>query len=166
MASALLAVATVVGLAQGPAAGIPELKALDQWSGSWDSRSDIGGAERTGESKGEWVLGGRYLRQSWTIEPSEGMPEVRGESLMTYDPRARVYRTWGFDSEGGATSGEGRWDAGSRTMTWTGRDVGGEASITTTARFPEDGREEWTILVKDKAGATLVEMKGTNRRRP
>lgn len=161
-----LAAVAAGAIEEGPAAGIPELKALDHWSGSWESRSEIGGARRTGDSKGEWVLGGRFLRQTWTIEASEGMPEVRGESLMTYDPRARVYRIWGFDSEGGARSGQGRWDEASRTLTWSERDDAGETTIATTARFPEPGREEWTIVVKDKAGATLVEMKGTNRRNP
>src|SRR4051794_38649059 len=86
----------------GPASDIPELKVLDHWAGRWDSESTISAdanppAKPTRETAmGQWVLGGRYLRQDWDV-PSQGdVKALSGSTLMTYDPRKKTYQSWSF----------------------------------------------------------------------
>ncbi len=163
----LVAVTATSAFQDGPTADVPELKVLDHWLGNWETtlREKSVGADRVGKGKAEWVLGGRFMKQAWTLDADAVGPAMSGESLMTFDPEEHVYRSWSFDSTGGTTQATGRWDAASKTMTWTGTDPSRDLTTITTARFDEDGVETWTVVIKGKDGATLADVEGTNRRR-
>jgi hypothetical protein len=156
----------------GPARDVPELQALHHWAGNWNAESttkptaDIPkGARAKGTARGEWVLEGRYLQQTWIIEAGPGMPGMSGRTLMTYDPRKKTYRNWTFVSNGFTSEAEGVWNARTRTMTWTSRDAESGNTTITTASIPEEGIETWSIVTRDRENKVLAETTGKNTRR-
>src|SRR5437763_346362 len=102
--------------APGPAPDVPELKALSHWVGRWDGQLTVKpgdgfpGRTATGTSQTEWVHGGRFARQTWTIAAGDGFPEMSGSSMMTYDPQRKAYRGWTFVSTGGVSEATGTWN--------------------------------------------------------
>lgn len=155
-------------VAVGPAREIPELQPLNRFAGSWDTRMTVRVAGTPGEpasvqgtSKAEWVHGGRFLRQAWSYRASGTLPAGSGSTMMTYDPEAKVYRSWMFFSSGATLESQGRWNPQSNTFTWTGRN----GRSTTTATFKEDGTEHWSMVEKDATGKVLSEASGVNTRR-
>jgi len=179
MKKAFLAVATIailsVGRAQaqesGPSPEVPELAGLSGLIGKWDSRFEVkplegvteGGA-RKGTAEGEWIHGGRFLRQTWTIGATGSEPGMSGSAIMTYDPGKKAYRSWHFVSNGSTSEGEGTYDEKTRTMTWTARDVNGFRTVTKSS-FPGDGVENWAITVTAADGKVVADLKGTNTRK-
>lgn len=171
MNAALIALLLAGLAAEGPSPEVPELRPLAHYAGNWTAESTVkpgpglpDGAKRIGTAQGEWVLGGRFLRQTWKIDPAAGQPELSGMTLMTYDPQLRRYRSWGFVSTGSAQEAEGKWDADARTFTWTARAGDGGPTTVTKAAFGADGEESWSIVTKDPDGRTLMEMSGRNRK--
>jgi hypothetical protein len=90
---------------------------------------------------------------------------MTGTTIMTYDPRQKAYRSWGFYSTGAMGESRGAWDAQTRTMTWTIRDAEAGGEAVTKATFPEDGRETWSITEKDRDGKVVGEISGRSTRR-
>src|SRR6185503_20962840 len=79
-----------------PAKDIPELAVLNQYAGSWNvtiTNSDVKVI-----SSSRWILQGRYLQQTGSIEPTEGSEKTELTTLMTYDPDKKMYHTWTFVS--------------------------------------------------------------------
>jgi hypothetical protein len=157
--------------APGPAPEIPELRPLEHYVGDWLASSNLkgdpeaaDGAKTTGTARGEWILGGRFLRQTWKLDDAGELGPLSGMTLMTYDPARKVYRSWAFSSTGSALESEGRWAPGTRTMTWTGRDPTSDNTTTTTAAFSPDGVENWRIVQKARDGRIVGEIVGQNRR--
>jgi hypothetical protein len=157
---------------QGPAKDAPELEALSHWVGTWDvvstTKPNEGQPKEShdkGDATAQWIHDGWFVRQSWTVEPSGGRPGFNGSAIMTYDVRKKVYRSWTFVSNGFTNEAEGAWDAKTRTMTWTTRDPESGLTRITTATFPEDGIEKWTIVGKDREGKVVFETTGKNTRR-
>ena len=154
-----------------PAANIPELKPLDGYAGTWDITITIKnpdqaeGVERTGKSVGKWLHNGRFLHQSWTINEADDFPGANGSIMRTYDPRGNRYRSWHFDSAGMAEESEGSWDEETRTMTFTARENLAGGTTINKSTFHDDGRETWSILIKDRDGSTLAEVQGESVRR-
>jgi hypothetical protein len=158
---------------QGPARDVPELQPLSHWAGVWDGELSIKpnaglpkGGRGKGASKGEWAHDGRFLRQTWKMEGGEGLPNLSGSSMMTYDPRKKVYRNWTFFSTGAVMESQGVWDAKTKTMTWTGRDAENGHTSVIRASFGTDGTETFTIVETDRAGKVVSEVSGKNVRRP
>lgn len=160
------------GWAAGPAGDVPELKPLDHYAGRWDSTMTVkpnaglpAGATAKGLSTGEWVDGGRFLRQTWTSDGKGGLPAMTGTTIMTYDPRQRAYRSWSFISTGSILESRGTWDAKTQTMTWIGRDAESGQTSTIRATFAADGTETWTIVDTDQDGKVVSDVSGRNTRR-
>jgi len=157
--------------AEGPAKEIPELAQLSQFAGAWDIEVTVEpgdgskGSTSKGTSTGEWILGGRFLQQSWTVEETEGFPGLKGTTLRTYDPERKLYRSWTFHSSGYTQADRGTWDEKARTFTWTGRDRTRDLTTTTKSSFPEEGQEQWSIVTKDSEGKVVVEVTGKSTRR-
>jgi hypothetical protein len=127
------------------------------------SSPDENESEGKGKSSAEWTLGGRFLRQSWQF--SAGNVAISGETMMTYDPDARRYRSWMFVSAGAVVVSEGQWDAETRTFTWTGRSEQEGLKFATKATFEEDGNtERWSFVEEDHSGI-VMESSGVNVRR-
>jgi hypothetical protein len=156
---------------QEPATDVPELQPLSQYAGNWQVELTIknmehpDGVKTTGSSVGEWIHGGRFLRQTWSVNAADGIPAFNGSSIRTYDPRKMTYRTWSFDSTGNAEESQGLWDPQKRTLTWKilENNSGGMTIVTST--FAQDGMETWSILAKDSNGTVLADVNGKATRR-
>ena len=156
---------------QKPATDVLELQPLSQYAGNWETELTIKntenpqGVKTTGSSVGEWIHGGRFLRQTWSVNAADGVLAFNGSSIRTYDPRKKSYRTWNFDSTGNTEESQGAWNPKERTLTWkvAENNSGGITIIKST--FPEDGKESWSILVKDGDGEIVADVSGKSTRR-
>jgi hypothetical protein len=114
--------------------------------------------------EGEWVLDGRFLRQTWMSEAQEDAPKASGFTLMTYDRERNIYRSWAFQAAGAVIENEGSWDAASNTMTWGHRASETTEMIFTRAVFPDEVTQEWSIVKTDGEGKILREIAGRSVR--
>jgi hypothetical protein len=167
--SVRLASATEADTPSEPAKDVPELQVLNHWVGKWDGEMTVkpnagspNGIQAKGAVAAEWVLNGRFVQQTSTAEAGDGVPAMKVTTLMTYDTRRRVYRSWMFFSSGAVTESDGRWDEKSRTMTSTSRDAESGGTGTITATFAADGTERWRIIEKDRDGKVVSEATGKN----
>lgn len=70
---------------------------------------------------------------------------------------------WSFLSDGSTSEASGRWDAKNRTMISTSIQNG--TTTTTTARFTENGVEEWVFVTTNQNNEVVGKFGGTNTRR-
>ena len=139
-----------------------ELEALNHYVGTW-SASITGNTNAKGTSTTQWTLDNRFVQTSWSRDPDPGvLPKLSGTTLMTYDAAKHVYRGWQFFSNGGFSSGEGIWDADSRTFTSTAKDANNGNTTITKASFAQDGVESWSIVTTTSDGKTVNTVSGKN----
>lgn len=150
----------------GPAAGVPELKVLEKMIGVWDEVVELpDGKTMTAEGTTRWALGGTHIQSEFVIELPGGS-KLAHLVLMTWDKGAQEYRSWMFSTgadrplESTAT-----WDEPSQTLTSTSVPDGRGVVTTSTSRFVEDGRIEWTVESKDQDGKVVFSLQGTDTRR-
>ncbi len=153
----------VVAAEPGPSKDIPELATLSHWAGNWAARIDKP-AVRAGSSHAEWIVNGRYLQQTWKVAADADNPELSGTWLMTFDAKQMVYRQWQFNSDGFTGEATGKWDAATRTMTWTSRDAANGNTTVNKDVFLNADEHPWSIVVTDRQGNTVFEMSGKNKR--
>ena len=157
--------------AAGAAAAPPkpaELKVLDRYVGTWDSRYTVKpGPGTPQEVKGtgtdvvEWVLGGRFM-QVRSTSPTDGTEAIH---LLTYDADRGQYRHWYFHSAGEANENSGRWDEASRAFTWKGENLKDGTASTVTDRWIDNDKRELNVLVRDGGGRVVFDMQATLTRR-
>jgi hypothetical protein len=153
-----------VGAADEPATEIPELQVLSNYVGTWDIAITSKDSPFTkGESSTTWILDGRFVQQTGMLQSADGSNAIKITTLMTYDAERRVYRMWSFLSNGSTFEGFGNWDEKTRTMTSTSRQDG--RTMTTTAKFGDNGIEEWLIVTKNQSNEVAGRFSGTNTRR-
>lgn len=162
---AFVAVQTSIGFAgDGPAKDVPELHALSNYIGKWEVAITSRDAPFTkGEAIAEWILDGRFVQQTGYLTSADGATTVKVTTLMTYDQKVKSYRMWKFLSNGITNESLGKWDASKRTMTSVRSDDG--TTTTTTARFAENGTEQWTIVTTNQKNEVLSNLGGTNTHR-
>jgi hypothetical protein len=150
--------------AEAPSPEIPELQVLHRYAGEWEDEI-VGkpGVKRT--EAGEWILDGRFLRQTWTTDASEGSPKASGWTLMTYDVEKHVYRSWSFLATGSVIENEGVWDDATQTLTWGHRLPGTEETVITKASFVDEATQTWSIVKTDAHGKVVREVVGRSNRR-
>jgi len=172
LAALSLAAVALADPPKGPAKDVPELRILQHWIGAWDVEMNTKpnadmpmGRRAKGTATAEWTLDGRFIQQSATSTPVDGSLVMHSKTLMTYDPRKKVYRSWMFFSNGYVSESEGKWDDASRTMTSSSRDAESGNTTTINANFAEEGVENWKIVVKDRDGKLIGETTGKNVRR-
>lgn len=149
--------------ATGPAEDSAELKVLDHYAGIWVERVS-GKPEVRRRDEGEWILDGRFLRQTWTSEAQDDAPKASGVTLMTYVREMNVYQSWAFLATGSVIENEGSWDADSKTMTWGHRAPGTTEMIFTRVAFPDETTQEWCIVKTDGEGNILRKIAGRSVR--
>ena len=150
-------------VATGPSPEIPELKALNHYAGQWeDEISGRPGVRRT--EVGEWILNGRFLRQSWSTQSSDGSPPAQGLTLMTFDVETKVYRSWGFLATGTVIENSGTWDETTQTFTWGHRLMDTTETVTTKASFPSENSQAWYIVKTDENHKIVREVTGRSIR--
>ena len=94
---------TLPALAQQAAPVPPEFKAADYFIGRWEGDLMMGPPGGQMKMKaamvGEKILGGRYI-QCMNKFSGDGMPEMSGMFLLTYDEAAKNWVGWWYDSTG------------------------------------------------------------------
>jgi hypothetical protein len=151
-------------IAEGPSPEVPELKELNHYAGQWED--EISGRPEVRRTElGEWILNGRFLRQSWFTESDDGSAPARGLTLMTYDTGAKVYRSWAFLATGSVIENEGVWDATTKTFTWGHRLTETAETVITKASFPSDNSQAWFIVKTDENHKIVREVTGRSIRR-
>lgn len=150
--------------ADGPAKDTPELLVLSNYVGTWDvaiTSKDF--PFPNGESSTSWVLDGRFVQQTGVLKSDDGSKSIKVTTLMTYDSEKKMYRMWSFQSNGSTSEGTGKWNEKTRTMTSTSRQDG--TSTTITAKFSDNGIEEWLIVTTNQNNEVVGRTAGTNTRR-
>jgi len=158
-------------------------KALQRHVGTWDFESVMAptanvpqGAKAKGTSVIDWALDGRFLRSVGTGTNTIGDREVKlaVEVILTYDPRAKVYRKWTFWSQsdkngrtgfwgGPSFAVEMTWDEASQTFAATGSDAG--TTLKGTVKFKDDDTMEMKNVLTDKNGTVLQDQTAVFKRR-
>ena len=92
----------------GPAPDVPELKALANYAGKWATEATYKAAGQPlftvkGQTVGEWIHDGNFLRQTWNVAGGKDQPGLNGSTIATYDSRKKTYRSWLFTSTGAFT---------------------------------------------------------------
>jgi len=151
-------------VAKGPDPQVPELQALHHYVGQWED--EIAGRPEVKRAEiAEWILRGRFLRQSWTTESTDGAPPAKGLTLMTFDTEQKVYRSWAFLATGSVIENEGVWDAITKSFTWGRRLVERSETVITKASFVDDSVQDWSIVKTDEHGKVVREVVGRSLRR-
>ena len=149
---------------EGPAKEVPELEALSHYVGQWDVVvTSPNMPNLKGQAAAEWILNGRFVEQTGTLESADGSTVLKLKTLMTYDPKAKSYRMWSFFSNGTVIDATGTWDAEKKTMTSIHREDG--TTTTTTADFSKEKTEQWKIVTTNAQNRVVSELSGTNTRR-
>jgi hypothetical protein len=173
--AAIVLVAWVVSGFQGrataddPPTPSAELRVLEDMLGTWDEVMTNKPTEwkpktetATAVTKRTWSLGGKFIRGDGAWQPA------RNEflHLMSYDPDAKAYRSWYFDSSGAMPGGmtRGTWDAKTKTLSWTGTDEAGNKTVGTHKIVDKD-HTEWTMVVTASDGKVLLDFTGKCARR-
>ena len=151
-------------VAEGPSPEVPELQNLDHYAGQWED--EIAGRPDVRRTElGEWILNGRFLRQSWSSEATDGTPPAHGLTLMTFDTEGKVYRSWAFLATGTVIENEGVWDAITKTFTWGHRLPATSETVITKASFTDDNVQAWSIVKTDEHDKVIREVAGRSIRR-
>jgi hypothetical protein len=155
--------------AKPPAPGVTlgESPVLGRYVGTWEG-SSVTKAEgwSVAESRSEavtvyeWGLKGRLLTKK--SKDKGGVMEVL--DLLAYDPDAKEFRGWHFDSMGKTSEARGTWDEATQTLTLR-TDLGGGVTGVTRERFVDAGTTEWTFLATDAEGKVCLDAGGKMRRR-
>lgn len=166
----LLLMAVTVGHAvdlmaeDGPSKDVPELQALSHYIGTWDvAITSRDSALSKGESTSTWILDGRFVQQTGVLRSDDGADVLKVTTVMTYDTERKKYRMWSFLSNGATSEALGTWDAKTRTMTSTATQDG--MTTTTTARFMDNGLEEWMFITTNQNKEVVSRFGGSNTRR-
>ena len=163
--TALLVVAAALNATAEPPPQSANAKILNQWLGAWKSHTLLKPAawtptsrELSGTSKSVWILDGRFQE---TFSRS-GKHETR--EIQRYDANSRQYHKWTFDSDGSASFWIGDWDEESSTMTWKYVDFGVGLEGKIVDRFISDSKYESTVILKDRAGNVLLDIRSEHVR--
>ena len=79
---------------------------------------------------------------------------------MTYDSEQKIYRMWSFLSNCSTSEASGKQDETIRTMTSTSRQAG--TTTTTTAKFSDNGIEEWLLITTNQNNEVVGRFGGAN----
>jgi len=146
-----------------------ESRVLERYIGNWDEVMTNKPTEwmpmtqkSTVNTRRAWALGGKFVRGEGKWQP--GNAEFL--HLVTFDPEAKVYRSWYFDAAGGIPRGSvtGTWDEKATTMRWRGTDEAGNKSVG-THHFIDKDRQEWTLVVTNPNGKVVLDLTGKCTRR-
>jgi len=146
----------------------PQQAVLSRRVGTWETKTTFNpclsfpqGFESTGLETVRWSLGGRLLvgRQE---TPDSGVEQL---SLLAYDARDKVYRSWFFDCTGDLPRCQtiGRWDKATDTITFT-NEPKDEFDSLVRMKFVDNDTVHWQGVWKDKAGKILLDIEATARR--
>ena len=171
MIALALAISVLRGTAMAEDAPKPsaELRVLEDLIGTWDEVMSNKVTEwtpmaetATAVTKRIWSLGGKIIRCEGAWQPAKN----DFLHLMSYDPEAKVYRSWYFDAAGNMPreSMAGAWDMKSKTVTWTSIDKAQNKTVGTHKIVDKD-HSEWTMVVTNPDGKVVLDFAGKCTRR-
>ena len=152
-----------------------ELERLSAFIGEWegDATVKMAGVEKTMTSKGHETTS--WGADGWLIvsrfEYSMGDEGTATDtSFWTWDSKAKVYRTWHFDSWGGSGAGTMKYDAEADTWYFQGKErnpyMGKSSSGKGWTRFTDANTQEWSWTEFDSWGLKkTMEIEGVSRRK-
>lgn len=144
----------------------PELKILERFAGTWDTKTTNKVAEwtpkeerTTGTTTNKWVLGGRFMQ-------CQGKDSLGVEFIgkWTYDTQKKAYRTWFFNSAGTALEWSGTWDEDAKAFVVT-NDLSNGITGTLTMHVVDKDTVAWSSDAKDADGKVYHAMEGRWSRR-
>lgn len=146
-----------------------EFQVLERRIGTWDTEQTIkpgvwvpDGGKSNGSETVEWTLDKKFTQCKHLQQP--GNKEAL--SLVGFDTRSNVFRTWFFDSSGNLPRSEitGQWDESTQTLTFNGTDPE-DVTITSTQKFVGTERIEMRSVWRSKDGKILMEIEGAATRK-
>ncbi len=163
--AALLVVAATLNATAEPPPQAVDAKILNKWLGAWKSHTLLKPAawsptsqELSGNSKSEWILDGHFQ------ETSSKSDTHKTREIHRYDADSKRYHKWTFNSDGSHSFWIGDWDEESSTMTWKYVDFGVGIEGKIVDRFISDGKYRSTLILKDRAGAVLLDIRAEHVR--
>lgn len=150
-----------------------ELDKLEMFIGEWEFTSEMNMCvleepiKGSGTSTVTWELDKRYIVEHGEYEMGE-FGKMLGKGFWTYDPKAKKYRTWWFDSYGAVGHGTAKYSEKTRTWRFKAKSKGpmGKSIGKGTATFVDDDTVDWTWGEWDSTGLfKVMEMTGTNKRK-
>jgi hypothetical protein len=107
----------------------------------------------TGVETVKWVLDKKFIQGD--VIYSDGR---KAHWLMNYDPQAKVYRIWHFDSQYVFPRGNtvGRWDAKAKRMDWKA-DLGNGVQGKIVDVLEDQDRSEWSLIAHDANGKLMFD---------
>jgi hypothetical protein len=150
--------ATLLGAdAQPPQDQVPpEMKVLEMFVGNWKSvttPAPPGEGEGIGRAKAKRVLNGRFIQ----VRHVDDDGKLTAMTMYTYHVPSQQYRVYHFGSDGEAEHGIGKWDAETRTLTFT-KTPADRGVWTYAARMVDDDTREGKFKMTDQEGAVVVDI--------
>lgn len=137
----------------GPPPRPAELDRLDMLVGTWEGTAEMSmpGMDEPMTIRGvnttKWELDKRFLIEHFEGDMGEE-GKFEGVGVWTWDPKAKVYRNWWFDSYGSFSQGTAKYDE--ETRTWHMRGQGTNAMTgkpsygAGTSKSIDDNTQQWT----------------------
>jgi len=157
----------------------PELKRLEPMIGTWAGTVQIvPPSEMKGGSKAEWTLGGMYLREDGWFEMPDAQ-KVNYVNYITWDAKAKVFRTWYFSDRGERGEGQMTVSADGKEIRLEAKGFDAQGGVSTgegAVIFPDEGAMEFTWRERNRLTPNAARMslfmmgemvfKGTSKRQP
>lgn len=146
-----------------------ELKVLASLVGQWTTEGTIRpslrhkeGFTSKGETSGQWMHNGHYLR----LEASSISPQGRFESttIISFNRTTVQFRSFAFSTDGIVGEGTGEWD--DKTKTLSMKAVNSTAGWTGLSKFTiEKDRFVQSLLIKNDKGEVARDVTATSERK-
>lgn len=139
----------------GPNPGVPELKVLQAFFGTWEGT--VGNSDAVIKAKREWVLNSRFLKHEFTLIGGD----LSGTIYRGYDTTEKEYTMVFLDSTGHASHLTGQWSEDQKMLTLEATD---SAMLVQRyeSYFPDPKTEKWKIEFRTENDVS--EISGTAKR--
>jgi hypothetical protein len=141
------------------------LKELNRFVGHWEKSFTIYKSEwnpteqaRTGTHTCEWILNDRFVQEKG--EDSDGGTYL---TIYSYDAVSESYRASIFQSTGMTAQMNGKWDAATKTFTWT-HEIGDGVIMTSKYQFVEPKEFKFSFIATDRERKVLFRLEGKGQR--
>ncbi len=137
-----------------------ELQVLDRLIGDWETVVTVKatGEKSTSVQSRRWSRNGKFV----ISEELEMAAKKESHFLVTYDPKAKMYRAC-FINEQFTTPLLGTWDDSSQTMRWKSSDIAYKHEGVT--RYINKDLVEWTMTISSPEGKVVMELSARQTRR-
>lgn len=147
----------------GPAPEVPELAILSRFVGEFDLESTGGSLGLSGgESKGVWILGGRFVELNGKMTSADGVTSIEVKTIYTYDTQAGIYRSWTFTANGIGIERNGTFDETTQTLVLESTTPFASRAV---SDFSDPDMTRFSIITIAGDGTETVINEGNSRRR-